>query len=1065
MFSSSKSLSSVLPNSLVAFLESGRSRKQRRRSHLNNAEQLEVRQLLTGDFLWATKFTGLQADQVTAVAVDNSGNVYTTGSFAGTIDMDPGSGVLNFTATGTEDCFVTKQNADGQLIWARQVGGEGRDIGVDPQGNVVVVGRFLGTEDFNPSAAPFSMTSNGFNDIFVCKLNSAGNFVWARRMGGTGTDAAEAVAVSADGNVYTTGSFMETASFGTTTLTSAGVPDVFVSMISSSGNHVWARGFGGVLVDGGTGIDVDSAGDVVVVGKFEGIVDFDPSGTSVFSMQASGVLQDIFVARFTSSGGLIWAAHMGGSGSDEPTDVRLDSDLNIVVSGYFKSSAADFDPGSAVFNLSTAGMSDAFITKLKPDGSFLWAKRIGSAGDDVASALDVDAAGAIVVSGTSIGTVDPGPGTATYSSIRPALFVLNLEADGDYAWSQRVGDPHSFSGTGGLAFDLDGSVVVGTGFKGIGDVNPGVGTKVLSSLGSQQDSFVMKLSPDMIFVGSDVNGVTPKNQRLVLRRNVANLELWQTTPGGTFLVDRQPLNAVRSVRVTGAPIDYDTLTVDFLTGGPFSVPGGIVFDGGGDELANILEIIGVGNEGAVYRPLAVAPAQGEVIVHEQSISFGDCEVAAYSSLASLTIEPQGSADSLTLGAAGEFGGSIGANVFGTSGGATIPEAHFHDVSTLTIDTGIRDLAAANDSILVNSAGLNAGGLQNVVLRTGRGNDRVTLQTTDFSRPVSGGAFWYFGASGVDVLEVNGDANWDLNDSRLISSGGGRLLLDDVDRATVTGGNSPNNLSAIAFSGSVTLDGGAGNDFLRGGTGNDIIHGGTGNDRILGGMGDDILNGNDGNDSLRGDEGEDVLSGHVGNDDLSGGDDDDSLIGHAGNDVLRGNAGDDNLNAGDNDDRLYGNDGNDVLYGYGGNDQLWGGDDDDILYGQDGNDRLWGDDGNDTLRGGIGQDILDGGTGDDKMYGEADTDLYVLRGTENSEELRLNRVSATSAAFRRRPRGLVSTLELDSIMMDASDEFFVQALNGDDVILVDSLFTQLGSLDGGLGDDLSGTPAGWTKVSC
>jgi len=134
----------------------------------------------------------------------------------------------------------------------------------------------------------------------------------------------------------------------------------------------------------------------------------------------------------------------------------------------------------------------------------------------------------------------------------------------------------------------------------------------------------------MVFVGRNVNGETPEDQRLVLRRNVTNLELWQTTPAGTFLVDRQPLNLVRSVRVTGASIDYDTLVVDFHAGGSFSVPGGIVFDGGGEELANILEIIGVGNEGAVYRPAAVSPARGEVLVHGQSIAFGDCEVAFFS---------------------------------------------------------------------------------------------------------------------------------------------------------------------------------------------------------------------------------------------------------------------------------------------------------------------------------------------------------------------------------------------------------------------------------------------------
>jgi len=150
-----------------------------------------------------------------------------------------------------------------------------------------------------------------------------------------------------------------------------------------------------------------------------------------------------------------------------------------------------------------------------------------------------------------------------------------------------------------------------------------------------------------------------------------------------------------------------------------------------------------------------------------------------------------------------------------------------------------------------------------------------------------------------------------------------------------------------------------------------------------------------------------------------------------------------------------------MQGGAGNDTLNGGELNDRIYG----DLLYGDAGHDILNGGNDSDLLDGGSGNDRLNGNAGLDLYVLQGTGDSEELWLNHVSPTNAIFRRRPRGLVFSLETKTITMDASDEFHIRALEGDDSLLVDLLFTQLGSLDGGLGDDVSGAPAGWTKVSC
>jgi hypothetical protein len=204
-----------------------------------------------GDFVWAKQMGGTDYDVGQGIAVDMAGNVYTTGYFQGTADFDPGPGSFNLTSTGNEDIFVSKLDSAGNLVWAKQMGGTsgdaGQDIAVDAAGNVYTTGFFYSTVDFDPGPGTFNLTSTGDTDIFVSKLDSAGNFVWAKQMGGTDPDAGYDIAVDAAGNVYTTGYFWGTADFdpgpGSFNLTSAGFSDIFVSKLSGPPTPV-----GGYLV-------------------------------------------------------------------------------------------------------------------------------------------------------------------------------------------------------------------------------------------------------------------------------------------------------------------------------------------------------------------------------------------------------------------------------------------------------------------------------------------------------------------------------------------------------------------------------------------------------------------------------------------------------------------------------------------------------------------------------------------------------------------------------------------------------------------------------------------------
>ncbi|MBK8414372.1 MAG: SBBP repeat-containing protein [Bacteroidetes bacterium] len=113
--------------------------------------------------MWARNFSGADYETAFSVAADISGNVFVTGSFDGTSDFDPGSGVNNLTSAGFQDIFVVKLNASGNFVWAHQLGSVADDYGnsvaVDATGNLYLAGYFQTTVDFNPGAGTNALTS------------------------------------------------------------------------------------------------------------------------------------------------------------------------------------------------------------------------------------------------------------------------------------------------------------------------------------------------------------------------------------------------------------------------------------------------------------------------------------------------------------------------------------------------------------------------------------------------------------------------------------------------------------------------------------------------------------------------------------------------------------------------------------------------------------------------------------------------------------------------------------------------------------------------------------------
>lgn len=462
-------------------------------------------QLIAQNFVWAKASIGTYSVG-NDIFVDNAGNVYNTGYFRGTVDFDPGPGTYNLTSNGNDDIFVQKLDVNGNLLWARKFGGIGDDygisIGVDWSGNVYTFGHYQNTVDFDPGPGIQNHTSYGYFDMFIHKLDVAGNFVWAKVIGGTSGDGAASINVSGSGNLTLTGSFSGTVDFDPginyfymhSTLSDNS--DAFVLRLNSSGDFIFAKGMGGTGYDGGGSITVDGWGHIYSAGTYNENGDFDP-GPGLFALPLTNYYNG-YISKLDALGNFIWAKALESDGGFiQLSSIKVDKFGDIVVTGSF-GGTVDFDPGVATYNLSSS-LNDLFVLKLNEDGDLVWVEQIGSNGFADSRSMWIDADENIYITGNFSGTVDfdPGIGTFNQSSATvgsPDIFALKLDALGLFVWAIRIGGTTYDVGLGITGKGFDDIYFTGY-FSGTVDFNPNAGLYTLSSGGGGNlNMFVTKLN-------------------------------------------------------------------------------------------------------------------------------------------------------------------------------------------------------------------------------------------------------------------------------------------------------------------------------------------------------------------------------------------------------------------------------------------------------------------------------------------------------------------------------------------------------------------------------------------
>lgn len=475
---------------------------------------------------WAKSAGSNDADEALSVSVDAYSNTYVAGSFSGP-SIIFGNDTLFNTNTGYPDAFLAKYDQFGNVLWARSGTGQNSDVvfctSVDPSGNVLVAGGF-----YSPTITFGTTTLNnlGWGTIFLVKYDAMGNLLWARNAGANGSLCIpNSVATDKLGNCYITGTFdYSSITLGSITLINttpfSGSLDLFLAKYDSNGNVLWAKNPSGTLNETGRSVSTDTLNNIYLSGDFKSPKLIFGTDT-LLNSDAAGNFSDIFVAKYDSSGNVLWLRNTGDPNSDE-----------IVQSGATTTAGQTFCTGtfnaSFTFGQSTLtnnGNTEMYVLKYDASGNPLWAKNAIGLTLDYGCAMAVDLWGNCYVTGFFTGpTIDFG--TSSLINTDPNnntadLFLVAYDSLGNNLWAKGMeGISNDYSQ--GIAVDYLQNIYVTGTFNSPTAI---FDTDTLTKIGTSSDIFLAKIG----------KGISPSSIEEMTQTDVS---VYPNPSTGIFTVSR-----------------------------------------------------------------------------------------------------------------------------------------------------------------------------------------------------------------------------------------------------------------------------------------------------------------------------------------------------------------------------------------------------------------------------------------------------------------------------------------------------------------------------------------------
>lgn len=456
-----------------------------------------------GNLIWVGQISSTQSAYPRKVAITSNGDLVCVGSFKGTADFDPGSGVLNLTSYYATDpaTFLIRLTNQGNLLWAKKCDGVGSSVSfistfelqLDEQDNIYLSGYFHGSIDFDPGSNTqvFTSQSNKFNPInsYLLKLNTNGDFQWTKTIWGQ-YSISYSVAILDVNNVTLFVEYNDTidADPGPNTSYVTGGGSIILRL-DSSGQFVFYKKISGASIINSV---VDGSKNLVLTGNITGVVDFDP-GPANYSVPGN-----LYTAKFDSVGSLLWV--MGWSSSNgEVMGIDVDKYNNIYTLGFMEA-PTQFDQQVPQSLLTPIGMQDCFIIKHSSVGAYQWAKNFGAPNGFIQGwCIELDHTDEILVGGAFSGNAN--------FNILPN-YTTPIDTDYQVGSSRSFFAQYSQRGVSGMVYnDLSADCQQHTGEQGLykrrAIVNPGA---IVVETGNSGVWFIDSLPTGTYTVTYDTSG-------------------------------------------------------------------------------------------------------------------------------------------------------------------------------------------------------------------------------------------------------------------------------------------------------------------------------------------------------------------------------------------------------------------------------------------------------------------------------------------------------------------------------------------------------------------------------
>lgn len=408
----------------------------------------------SGKVIWAKSAGGNGYDHSASIATDKNGNVYITGKFYSDTMNISGTVLINSNSNkNTGDIFIAKYNSNGNLVWEKSAGNKSYDLGkgitTDAKGNVYVTGSFYASSiNFGGVTLTGSSASSY---IFILKLDSNGNTIWAKSAGGDNANEGNAICVDINENVYITGDFKSTyLTFGNIILKNiTGNPPApfsfFITKYDRNGNVIWAKNSKGNVNTTRNGdhisnaIVTDAIGNVYATGYFaSNYIQFDNDSLFNFIRGGPGS-KYLFVVKYNSLGNEEWARTDDYTGTVDQEDgdigygICADGNNNIYVTGAF-GWHLKFGNTATITNVNVNSKHDIFLMKYDNKGSALWSKSVGTSTEDAAYGVCLDAKNKVYITGTYNGAKIKFDTTSLINSGVYDVFVAKSDEGTTTVW-------------------------------------------------------------------------------------------------------------------------------------------------------------------------------------------------------------------------------------------------------------------------------------------------------------------------------------------------------------------------------------------------------------------------------------------------------------------------------------------------------------------------------------------------------------------------------------------------------------------------------------------------------